>query len=39
VRPVLAISGPIVDATTNKPVIADVYVDGAMNGELNRRIP
>ena len=28
--PVVAISGPIVDATTNKPVVADVYVDGKL---------
>jgi hypothetical protein len=26
--PVLAISGPIVDATTNQPIVAGVYVDG-----------
>jgi hypothetical protein len=26
--PVLAISGPIVDATTGAAVVADVYVDG-----------
>jgi PBP1b-binding outer membrane lipoprotein LpoB len=26
--PVLAISGPIVDAATNQPVVAGVYVDG-----------
>jgi hypothetical protein len=28
--PVLAISGPIVDSTTDKPVVADVYVDGEL---------
>jgi hypothetical protein len=28
--PVLAISGPIVDATTNQPVVADVYVDSVL---------
>jgi hypothetical protein len=29
--PVVAISGPIVDATTDTPVVADVYVDGTRN--------
>jgi hypothetical protein len=28
--PVVAISGPIVDAITNKAVVADVYVDGKL---------
>jgi hypothetical protein len=28
--PVLAISGPIVDAATGAPVVADVYVDGKL---------